>query len=199
MTLIMATHNRKKLREMERILTPLSIRVETAELPEVEETGSTFRENAYLKASSACRYTGLPAVADDSGLVVDALDGAPGIYSARYGGDGLTDEQRVEKLLKDLEGVPMDQRTARFVCAICCVFPDGTVLYAEDSCEGTIGFAPIGQNGFGYDPVFLRGERSLAQYTDDEKDAISHRGKALRAFFQTLQSYQEQEAKRHGS
>ena len=188
MVLIMATHNKKKLREMERILSPLAIRVETADLPEVDETGTTFAENAFLKANSACQHTGLPAVADDSGIVVDALGGAPGIYSARYGGEGLTDEDRVQKLLSELEGVPDEQRTARFVCSICCVFPDGTVLRAEDSCEGLIGYAPIGDHGFGYDPVFMRGERSFAQFSDEEKDAVSHRGKALRKFFDQLQS-----------
>lgn len=189
MKLIMATHNQKKLREMERILAPLSITVQTADLPEVEETGSTFAENAFLKAQSACQHTGLPAVADDSGLAVDALNGAPGIYSARYGGEGLTDEDRVQKLLAALEGVPEAERTARFVCSICCVFPDGTVLRAEDSCEGIIGDAPVGDHGFGYDPVFMRGDRSFAQYSDAEKDAVSHRGKALRTFFQKLKAY----------
>ena len=188
MVLIMATHNQKKLREMERILSPLAIRVETADLPEVEETGTTFAENAYLKAQSACQHTGLPAVADDSGIVVDALNGAPGVYSARYGGEGLTDEDRVQKLLSEMEGVPDDQRTARFVCSICCVFPDGTILRAEDSCEGKIGYAPTGDHGFGYDPIFMRGERSFAQFSDEEKDAVSHRGKALRSFFTQLQS-----------
>lgn len=187
MKLIMATHNRKKLAEMERILAPLAVSVDTADLPEVEETGKTFAENAYLKAKSACAVTGLPAVADDSGLVVDALDGAPGIYSARYGGDACkTDEDRVEKLLADLQGVPDAERTARFVCSICCVFPDGTVLTAEDAVEGRIGHAPVGENGFGYDPVFLRGERSFAQFSSAEKDAVSHRGKAMRAFYEAF-------------
>lgn len=192
MELIMATHNQKKLRELERILSPLSVTVRSADLPEVEETGATFAENAYLKAKSACDYTGLPAVADDSGLVVDALNGGPGIYSARYGGEGLTDEDRVQKLLHALEGVPEAQRTARFVCAICCVFPDGTVLRAEESCEGVIGYQPLGGNGFGYDPVFMRGDRSFAQYSDEEKDAVSHRGKALRQFLKILKGYYQE-------
>lgn len=189
MTFIMATHNKKKLREMERILQPLNITVETADLPEVDETGTTFAENAFLKAESACKHTGLPAVADDSGIVVDALGGAPGVYSARYGGEGLDDEGRTAKLLADMEGVPEAERTARYVCSICCVFPDGTVLRAEDTCEGTIGYAPVGDHGFGYDPIFMRGERSFAQYTDDEKDEVSHRGKALRTFFLQLSEY----------
>lgn len=193
MTIIMATHNQKKLREMERILAPLSIAVQTADLPEVEETGKTFAENAFLKAQSACLHTGMPAVADDSGIVVDALNGAPGIYSARYGGEGLTDEDRVQKLLTELEGVPKEKRTARFVCSICCMFPDGTVIRAEDSCEGTIGYAPVGAHGFGYDPIFFRGDRSFAQFSDAEKDAVSHRGKAMRTFFEKLKEYQKQE------
>ena len=190
MILIMATHNQKKLREMQRILQPLAVTVRTADLPEVEETGATFAENAYLKAFSACRETGLPAVADDSGIVIDALNGAPGIYSARYGGEGLTDEDRVQKVLENMQGVPEEQRTARFVCSICCVFPDGTVLRAEDSCEGIIGYRPIGENGFGYDPIFMRGERSFAQFSDEEKDAVSHRGKALRKFYEELKAHQ---------
>lgn len=189
MTLIMATHNQKKLREMERILSPLQITVQTADLPEVEETGTTFAENAYLKAATACKATGLPAVADDSGLAVDALNGAPGIYSARYGGEGLTDEDRVQKLLSEMENVPEENRTARFVCSICCVFPDGTALRAEDCVEGTIGYEPVGENGFGYDPIFMRGDRSFAQFSNEEKDAVSHRGKALRSFFTALQQY----------
>jgi XTP/dITP diphosphohydrolase len=194
MKLIMATHNQKKLREMMRILAPLAVTVETADLPEVEEDGTTFAANAYLKAKSACDATGLPAVADDSGLVIDALNGAPGIFSARYGGEGLTDEDRVKLVLTEMEGVPPEQRSARFVCAICCVFPDGTILRAEDTCEGMIGTTPIGENGFGYDPIFMRGDRSLAQYTDEEKDAVSHRGKALRQFFTQLAAYHGKEA-----
>ncbi len=199
MKLIMATHNQKKLREMERILAPLSITVATADLPEVEETGATFAENALLKAKSACLHTGLPAVADDSGLAVDALDGAPGVYSARYGGEGLTDADRVQLLLQNMLDVPTAQRTARFICSICCVFPNGDVLRAEDCCEGIIGRRPVGENGFGYDPVFMRGGRSFAQYSDEEKDAVSHRGKALRAFFQQLKAYNEKEANGDGN
>ena len=194
MNYVIATHNAHKLLEIQRILEPLGITAVTDRelgmtLPEVEETGTTFAENAYLKAASACAYTSLPALADDSGLVVDALGGAPGVYSARYGGENATDEDRVVKLLGELEHVPAAQRTARFVSAVCCVFPQGDVLRAEGTVEGTIAFAPAGENGFGYDPIFLYGDRTTAQMSAAEKDAISHRGRALTAFSESLREY----------
>lgn len=194
MNYVIATHNAHKLLEIQRILEPLGITAVTDRelgmtLPEVEETGTTFAENAYLKAASACAYTSLPAIADDSGLVVDALGGAPGVYSARYGGENATDEDRVVKLLGELEHVPAAQRTARFVSAVCCVFPHGDVLRAEGTVEGTIAFAPAGENGFGYDPIFLYGDRTTAQMSAAEKDAISHRGRALTAFSEALREY----------
>lgn len=188
---IIATHNVKKLAELERILTPLGISVQTASqagftLPEVDETGTTFAENARLKAESAMRATGRPAVADDSGLVVDALGGAPGVYSARYAGPDASDRDRYEKLLCELADVPDDRRTARFVSAVCCVFPDGTSIDVTGACEGRIARAPRGDGGFGYDPVFLVGDRSYAELTAAEKDEISHRGRALRALQDAL-------------
>ena len=194
MNYVIATHNAHKLLEIQRILEPLGITAVTDRelgmtLPEVEETGTTFAENAYLKAASACAYTSLPAIADDSGLVVDALGGAPGVYSARYGGENATDEDRVVKLLGELEHVPAAQRTARFVSAVCCVFPQGDVRRAEGTVEGTIAFAPAGENGFGYDPIFLYGDRTTAQMSAAEKDAISHRGRALTAFSEALREY----------
>lgn len=185
-TFVMATHNPGKLEELRRILAPLHIDVVTAELDEVEETGTTFAENAFLKADAACRRTGLPAVADDSGLMVDALDGAPGVYSARYAGEGATDLDRIHKLLANLEGVPAEKRTARFVSAICCMFPDGTRIEVRGECPGVIADAPRGNGGFGYDPVFLVGEKSFGELTPREKDAVSHRGKALRALAEQL-------------
>ncbi len=190
-TFIIATHNRKKLAELERILAPLGISAQTAEqagfeLSEVEETGATFEENAFLKAEAAMRQTGLPAVADDSGLMVDALDGAPGVYSARYAGEGASDSQRNEKLLQELKNVPQDQRTARFVSAVCCVFPGGESVCVRGECEGTIAFAPSGNGGFGYDPLFLVGEKTYAELSDEEKDAISHRGRALSSLQKAL-------------
>ena len=125
-TFVMATHNKHKITELQRILEPLGIQVTTAELPEVEETGTTFEENAQLKARSACRATGLPSVADDSGISVDALGGPPGVYPARYAGPDATDADRNQKLLRELQDTPDEKRTARFVSAICCAFPDGS-------------------------------------------------------------------------
>ena len=189
MKFVIATHNQHKLQELQRILAPLGIEAITADLSEVEETGTTFAENAFLKAQSACRETGLPAVADDSGLEVEALDGRPGVYSARYAGENATDAQRMEKLLGELEGVPAEKRGARFVSAVCCVFPDGERIQAEGECPGAIAFAPTGEDGFGYDPVFLCGEKTFAQMTAAEKDAVSHRGKALEKFSQALEAF----------
>ncbi len=197
MRFIIATHNAHKLLELRRILEPLGIEAVTDTdlgivLPEVDETGETFAENAYLKAASACEFSGLPAIADDSGLMVDALDGAPGVYSARYAGENGTDEQCNEKLLDALKDVPPAQRGAQFVSAICCVFPDGDTVTANGIVRGSIGYAPKGENGFGYDPLFVTVEyegKTSAEISDAEKDAISHRGKALRAFVPQLKEF----------
>ncbi len=199
MRYIIATHNRDKLKELSRILEPLGIQAVTdrdlgVELPEVEETGTTFAENAFLKADSACRFTGLPAIADDSGIAVDALNGAPGIYSARYGGPNATDKDRNRKLLEELDGLPPEQRGAHYVCSVCCVFPDGSEpLTAEGRLYGVIGTEEHGDGGFGYDPLFIVAPgvpgagKTVAQLTESEKDAISHRGNALRVFRDLLQ------------
>ena len=194
MRFLVATHNAKKLRELSRILEPLGIEAITDRelgqpLTEVEETGTTFEENAYLKAASACRETGLPAIADDSGLAVDALDGAPGVYSARYAGENATDAERIAKLLRELEGVPAEKRTAQFVSVVCCVFPDGRTLSVRGECPGRIGFAPRGEGGFGYDPIFEVGDCTYAELSAEEKDAISHRGNALRKLKTALENY----------
>ena len=186
-TFIMATHNRHKVTELQRILAPLGIEVTTADLPEVEETGPTFEENAQLKARSACRATGLPSVADDSGIVVDALGGAPGVYSARYAGPDATDADRNRKLLDEMRGVPDEERTARFVSAVCCAFPDGEEITVTGVCEGRVAYLPRGNDGFGYDPIFLVGKKTYAELTPSEKDAVSHRGKALRLLAARLQ------------
>ncbi|MBR2338938.1 MAG: RdgB/HAM1 family non-canonical purine NTP pyrophosphatase [Clostridia bacterium] len=197
MKYIIATHNKSKLRELTRILQPLGIEAVTdrdlgIELPEVEETGTTFAENAFLKAQSACLVTGLPAIADDSGIVVDALDGAPGVYSARYGGPGLDDQGRNLLLLKEMDGIPWEKRTAHYTAAVCCVFPDGSAPIAvEGEMHGFVGTEQHGSGGFGYDPLFYVTQadgslKTAAQLTDDEKDAISHRGNALRLFKQEL-------------
>ena len=194
MKYIIATHNAHKLVEIARILAPLGIEAVTdrdlgIELPEVEETGTTFAENAYLKAAGACQFSGLPAIADDSGLAVDALGGAPGVYSARYGGEGLDDNDRNNLLLKNMKDIPVGQRQAQFVSAVCCVFPNGDVLRTEGIVRGEIGFAAKGENGFGYDPLFYVGDRTTAEMSPQEKDAISHRGQALAAFAEKLQDY----------
>lgn len=191
MKLVIATHNRDKVLEFQRILQPLAIEVITADLPEVEENGKTFAENAYLKAISAFRAMGKAAVADDSGLEVDALNGAPGIYSARYAGENATNEQRIAKLLDSLKDVPAEKRTARFVCSICCILPNGDIVTARGECPGKIAFEIRGQGGFGYDPVFLVGEKTFGELNAEEKDQISHRGKALRIFADELRKYKE--------
>ena len=158
----------------------------------MEETGSTFEENAFLKAAAACRQAGIPAIADDSGLEVDALGGAPGVHSARYAGENASDADRNLKLLAEMAHLPEDERTARFVSAICCVFPNGDLVSARGECRGKIGYEPIGDNGFGYDPLFIVSSGlSYAQLSADEKDVISHRGNALRLFAVNLQRYLE--------
>ena len=190
---VLATHNPGKLAEMKAILSGLGVEVlspaEAGVNVEVGETGSTFAENAMLKAKAVCAAAGLPAIADDSGLCVDALNGGPGVYSARYGGDGLDDRGRCMLLLNNMRG--QTTRAAHFTCAVCCAFPDGNTLTAEGRCDGAIAFAPLGAGGFGYDPVFLIPERgkTFGQLTAEEKRAISHRGKALSAFAENLKSY----------
>ena len=185
MKIIIATHNKHKLQEMSRILSPMGYEVVTdldlgIELSDVEENGETFLDNARIKAEAGCKESGLPCIADDSGLCVDALDGAPGVYSARYSGTHGDDDGNNRKLLAELSGVPTEKRTAHFACAICVSFPDGSEVTATGKCEGYIGYEKKGTNGFGYDPLFMVGDRSLAEMTAQEKDAISHRGNALK-------------------
>lgn len=192
MDFILATNNMKKLAEMQRILSPLGINVVTAkmlgtELPEVEENGTTFEENAMTKAKHACQFMNMPAIADDSGLCVDYLNGAPGIYSARFSGGHGNDEANNDLLLEKLDGVPMEQRTAYYVCAICCVFPDGKEITVRGECHGHIGFERDGSEGFGYDPLFIINGRAFGRYTAEEKDKISHRGNALRLLTKELE------------
>ena len=185
MKIIIATHNKHKLQEMSRILAPMGYEVVTdrdlgIELTDAEENGETFLDNARIKAESGCKESGLPCIADDSGLCVDALGGAPGVFSARYSGVHGDDDGNNRKLLSELDGVPTEKRTAHFACAICVSFPDGSEVTATGKCEGYIGYEKKGTNGFGYDPLFMVGDRSLAQMTAEEKDAISHRGNALK-------------------
>lgn len=188
---IIATNNAKKLVELDRILNPLGINAVTArdagvDLGDVEETGTTFEENALIKAMSAFEKSGLPAIADDSGLMVDALDGRPGVYTARYGGEGLSDKERYMNLLDEMKDITKDKRTARFVSAICCVLSKDEVITVRGECVGEIAFEPSGEGGFGYDPIFLYEGKSFALLTPEEKDSISHRGKALRLLREEL-------------
>ena len=190
---VLASHNPGKLKEMSAILEDLGVEVvlpsQVGVDAEVEETGETFEANALLKAKAVCQAAGLPAIADDSGLCVDALSGAPGVYTARYGGEGLTDAQRYTLLLNALRG--QTNRAAHFVSVVACAFPNGDTLTAEGRCNGTIAFAPMGTEGFGYDPVFFVPElrKTFAQMDGAEKASISHRGKALQAFSKELATY----------
>ena len=198
MKFLIATHNMKKRDEVYRILSPLGIDVNTSEqlgieITDVDETGETFYENALLKAQSGCRESGLPCVADDSGLAVDYLVGAPGVYSARFAGCHGDDEANNQKLLKLMTDVPTEERTGRYVSVVCCVFPNGDIISARGECEGVIGFEPVGTGGFGYDPLFVMGEKTMAQLTAEEKDAVSHRGKALRRLAVKLKEYFEKQ------
>lgn len=192
MDFILATNNMKKLAEMQRILSPLGINVVTAkmlgkQLEDVEEDGKTFEDNAKLKARAACKEMNMPAIADDSGLCVDYLDGAPGIFSARFAGEHGNDEKNNDLLLKKLDGVPLEKRTAHYVCAICCTFPDGREIVVRGECNGVIGFERDGHEGFGYDPLFLVDGKAFGRYTAEEKDKISHRGNALRLLTKELE------------
>ena len=193
MKLVLASKNQKKLAEMNRILSRLGVEVcseaEAGVDLEVEETGTTFEENSLLKARAVMEASGLPAIADDSGLCVDCLNGAPGVYSARYGGEGLDDTGRYKLLLANMPRGAA--RTAKFVSVITCCFPGGDVLTARGECPGTIAFAPMGEGGFGYDPVFFlpKLKKTFAQLLPEEKNAVSHRGQALEAFQRKLEDY----------
>ena len=194
MKLILASDNTHKLLEFRKLFEGTDVELitkrEAGFTDEVDETGATFAENAFIKAEAVMRATGCAAIADDSGLCVDALDGAPGVYSARYTGNHSdSDEDRYRLVLKNMEG--REDRTARFISELCCVFPNGDVLRARGVCEGEILTAPRGDNGFGYDPIFLpRGyDRSMAELTMEEKNAISHRGRALESFKKEWEDY----------
>ena len=192
MKIFIATKNKKKLRELERILIPMGFEVLSQkdfseEFPDVEENGTTFEENALTKAKEGLKNTGLISVADDSGICVDYLGGAPGIYSARYSGEHGDDESNNDKLLSELEGVPLEKRTGRYVAAIACVFPDGREFTVRGECEGKIAFERQGTQGFGYDPLFISELGCFGLLSDEQKDSISHRGKALRLFKERLE------------
>ena len=197
MRVVLATANPKKLAELQALLAPMAMDV----VPQsaftsvsADETGLTFVENAILKARHAARVSGLPAIADDSGIEVDALHGAPGIYSARYAGADATDQNNLDKLLVELRGVPADKRTARYRCALAFMRwdLDPSPLICQASWEGVIIDTPRGAGGFGYDPIFKLLDRDVtaAELPADEKNRISHRGKALRALVENLRVQQ---------
>lgn len=194
MKLLIATHNRGKLREYGEILDGLPFELVTLDdagiTHDVEETGATFEENARLKALTYARQSGLLALADDSGLEVDALGGEPGIYSKRYAGEGKSDAERNAYLLEKMRDVPQPNRTARFRCVIVIADADGQTWTSEGTCEGEIAFAPRGANGFGYDPIFIvsGSEKHLAEFSAEEKNKISHRGRAAVGARQALQT-----------
>ena len=183
---MVATRNRGKLREVRQALAGLPWAVrglwELTDIPEVKETGATFEENACLKALSAAGATGALALADDSGLEVEALGGRPGVLSARYAGEGAGDEARAQKVLSELVGVPRERRRARFVCVVAVARPTGVLWTAKGTCSGFVAEEMRGRGGFGYDPIFYypRLRRTFAELTVEEKNAVSHRGRALR-------------------
>ncbi len=194
MKFIIATNNKKKLREMGAILEKFGVEAlslaEAGIESDVEETGTTFEENSRLKAVAAMQVSGLPAIADDSGLEVDALGGAPGIYSARYGGEKCKDDvERYQYLLENMEDVPDGERTARFVSVITCVFPDGREISARGEIEGEILRGAYGEGGFGYDPIFFVPEEGMttAEMSQERKNEISHRAKSLKIMAEKLE------------
>lgn len=197
MKVVLASHNQKKMVEMKAILSQMGVEVlSQAEVGvdlEPEETGTTFEENARIKAQAVMQATGLPAIADDSGLMVDALGGDPGVYSARYGGPGLDDTGRWQLLLKNMAGE--SNRACKFVSVICCAFPDGGEVMARGECPGILAQGPSGDGGFGYDPIFYLPQlgKTMAQLTPAEKKQISHRARALAGF------QKEWERQRHGT
>lgn len=187
---ILASNNKGKIREISEILTPLGFEVVSMKDAgidiDIEENGTTFKENAAIKARAIYNMTKTAVIADDSGLAVDYLNGAPGVYSARYGGENATDEDKNNKLLAELSGVSDEKRTAAFICVICYVDENGNEQFAEGKCEGKIGYEPKGENGFGYDPIFMYGDKSFAEIPAEEKNKVSHRANALKALSEIM-------------
>ena len=196
MKVILASKNPHKLTELSAILSQhgfeIALESEYGLDIDVDETGTTFEENSLLKAEAVMKASGLPVLADDSGLMVDALDGAPGVYSARYGHKS-SDGERTEFLLENMKDVPDDKRTAKFVCVITCLWPDGRKIVARGECPGVITREVHGENGFGYDPVFYLPELGMtyAELPSEQKNAISHRARALQDFCRKYQQMQE--------
>ena len=201
MNIVLATRNKKKVEEIKRIVKDMPVTIYTLndfpDCPEVEEDGKTFEENAIKKAMAVSKHTNMPALADDSGLEVYALDGEPGVLSARYAGEGADDRKNFEKLLNEMRSVPDGKRGARFACCIALAFPAGDLVLRDGKAEtftgyseGSIGREPKGSNGFGYDPVFYPAgcKRTFAEMDDEEKDSLSHRGAALKKLHEYLKS-----------
>lgn len=191
MKVIIATKNEGKVREFRQLLAPFGYEpvslTEAGVTAEIIEDGETFEENAHIKAKAVHEQTNQPVIADDSGLEVEFLDGAPGIYSARYAGENATDEQRCQKLLSEMQGVELPLRKARFVCALYFISQDKREYCVTGTLEGHIGFEPAGSEGFGYDPVFMIDENtSLAQVSAEEKNKISHRARAMKKLAEEL-------------
>lgn len=192
MKLVLATRNRGKIREMSELLSPVGVEVLSLDsfpgVPEVEEDGDTFQANAVKKAMSVSLHTGEIALADDSGLEVDYLGGAPGVHSARFAGEGRDDRENNEKLLRLMRNVPPEKRSARFKCVVALATPEGQLYTAEGACEGVIGAEPRGEEGFGYDPLFVVPEygKTFAQLDLQTKNRISHRGRALRLAYEII-------------
>ena len=195
--LVLATRNAKKLAELDRLLAGAGLDVEIlgsavfSDLPEIEETGSTFAENSLIKARAVSTHTGLIAIADDSGLCVDALDGQPGIYSARWAGQGATDESNLDLVLEQIRDVEPAHRTAHFACAAALVLPSGEEYVVQGQVNGVLLTQRRGVGGFGYDPIFLPDgfDITTAEMTSEQKDAISHRGQAMRALVPVIQEH----------
>ncbi len=195
---VLASSNKHKLMEIKAILNDFEYdlvaldEIDLGDL-EIEETGTTFEENAFIKAKTVADLTGEITLADDSGLEVDALDGAPGVYSARYAGEPSNDVKNNKRLIGALEGIPTSERTARFVSMIVMLFPNGDKLEAKGTLEGVIGHSPAGHNGFGYDPLFIVPDlnRCLAELSAEEKNEISHRANALMQLKELLRNYHE--------
>lgn len=191
MKIVIATNNQGKVKEYKQMLEPIgfepvSLKDEGIDIDVVED-GETFAENAHIKAQAIYEICHCPVLADDSGLEIDFLGGAPGVYSARYAGEDATDEDRCNKVLYELEGVDTSMRTARFVCSIYCIIDEETEYSVMGTFSGFIGTEPMGENGFGYDPIFMVDEeRSVAMMTDDEKNEVSHRGEALKKLVEIL-------------
>ncbi|WP_096153112.1 MULTISPECIES: XTP/dITP diphosphatase [Bacillus] len=183
--LIIATNNKGKVKEFQNIFSAKGYSVKSLkdfpEIQDVEETGTTFEENALLKATEVSKTLNVVVIADDSGLEVDALDGEPGVYSARYAGNEKSDEANIDKVLEKLQGVPAEKRTARFVCVLAVAMPDGESFTVRGTCEGFIASERKGENGFGYDPIFYIKEidKTMAQLSKEEKNKISHRARAI--------------------